>query len=187
MPVAIILAGPNGAGKSTVARTLVAERLKVSVFVNADEIARGLAAYSPESVAVEAGRILLARLDDLVAQRANFAVESTLSGISLGRRIERWRVVGYAIHIIYLWVPSPEFSIARIQRRVAQGGHHIPDADVRRRYRRSIANFLRVYRPLADVWEVYDASADSGPVFAASQHEIALPRVWEAMAEGTAP
>ncbi len=178
MPLVLILAGPNRAGKSTAAPVVVNERFGLRVFVNADEIARGLSAYSTATVAVEAGRIMLARLDELVARGADFALESTLSGSTLAQRIKVWRNRGYRVHLVYLWVPSPEFCIARVSIRVALGGHSVPEADIRRRYTRSISNFLRLYRPLADVWEVYDASLESGPELVANNDWVIRPDTW---------
>src|ERR1044071_7909514 len=81
-PTVVILAGPNGAGKSTVAPALLRGALAVHEFVNADVIARGLSAFDPESVAIAAGRIMIARLRELARQRASFAFETTLASRS---------------------------------------------------------------------------------------------------------
>lgn|GEM_PF-291775 len=159
MPNLVVIAGPNGAGKSTAAPRLLG-RFRVGEFVNADEIARGLSAFSPESVAVEAGRIMLERVRALAAAGADFAFETTLASRSFAPWIARLRRhAGYRFHLAFLWVPAPEHSIARVSRRVAAGGHSIPEDVIRRRYRRGIANFVHLYAPIADTWEVYDNSS----------------------------
>jgi predicted ABC-type ATPase len=81
-PGVVVLGRPNGAGKSTAAPRLLRGSLKVEEFVNADTLAQGLSAFRPEDAALEAGRVMLARLDYLESQRRSFAVESTLSGHS---------------------------------------------------------------------------------------------------------
>ncbi|HEX6746256.1 MAG TPA: zeta toxin family protein [Longimicrobium sp.] len=162
-PHAVILAGPNGAGKSTLAPRLLVGAFEVGTFVNADVIAQGLAGFDPASAAMQAGRIMLARLDELRRARADFAFETTLSGLAHRRTLERLRADGYAIHLFYLWVPSAEFSVERVTTRVRLGGHAVPPEDVRRRYNRSIDNFREVYRWAVTDWMVYDATrANSG-------------------------
>jgi predicted ABC-type ATPase len=153
----VIVAGPNGAGKSTLAPRLLAEEFDVSLFVNADVIAQGLAGFDPGSVAVRAGRIMLERIAELHRERASFAVESTISGASLNAFVQRLKSSGYATHLLYLWLPDPDIAVDRVRARVAHGGHSIPEADIRRRFSRSVANFERVYRRTADFWRVYHA------------------------------
>jgi predicted ABC-type ATPase len=157
-PHAVIIAGPNGAGKSTLAPRLLVGAFEVSTFVNADVIAQGLAGFDPGSAAIQAGRIMLARLDELRRARADFAFETTLSGLAHRRLIERLREEGYATHLFYLWVPSAEFSVDRVESRVRLGGHAVPSDDVRRRYQRSIENFREVYRWIVKDWFIYDAT-----------------------------
>jgi predicted ABC-type ATPase len=160
MPNIYVLAGPNGAGKSTTARTLLERYLNCTEFVNADDIARGLSAFRPESVAVKAGRLMLARLDDLARQRVDFALETTLASRTLARWLTRQQAEGFDIHLLYTWLPHPDMAVARVAARVLSGGHNIPEKDIRRRYDRSISNFLGIYMPLATTWEVYDNSVN---------------------------
>jgi predicted ABC-type ATPase len=156
-PHAVIVAGPNGAGKSTLAPKLLAEEFNVSLYVNADVIAQGLAGFDPGSVAVRAGRIMLERIAELHRERASFAVESTISGTSLNAFIQRLKSSGYQTHFVYLWLPDPDVAVNRVRARIAHGGHSIPEADIRRRFHRSVANFERVYRRTVDFWRVYHA------------------------------
>lgn len=160
-PRCIVIAGPNGAGKTTFAREYLAKHAKVVHFINADLIASGLSPLRPELAAVSAGRLLLTEIDRLVAARQSFAFESTLSGLTYVRRFEYLKRVGYGIELVYLQLTSPALALRRIASRVKQGGHHVPAADVRRRFKRSWDNFQRVYKPLADAWAVYDNSGES--------------------------
>jgi predicted ABC-type ATPase len=158
-PQIVVIAGPNGAGKTSSAPELLLDTVGIELFVNADVIAQGLAGFKPELAAFEAGRILLDRVEQLGQAGENFAVESTLSGRTLARRLTKLLARGYETHIVYLWLPSPELAVARVRQRVASGGHDVPGADVRRRFWRSLVNFDRVYRSLATSWRVYDGSS----------------------------
>ena len=128
----VVLGGPNGAGKSTAAPRLLRGSLRVEEFVNADTLAQGLSAFRPENAAVEAGRIMLARLDYLESLRKSFAFESTLSSRSLARRLARLKEHAYTVHIVYLWLPTVELALARVAERVRAGGHDVPADAVRR-------------------------------------------------------
>lgn len=162
-PSLVVIAGPNGAGKSTLAPALLRDTLSVQDYVNADAIAHGLSAFRPDRAAVQAGRVALERLHQLADRGESFAFESTLEGRSLARFILSARGRGYRFHLTFLWLPSAEMAVARVQERVRSGGHAVPDDVVRRRYRRGLTNFLGLYRPLADWWRVYDSSLDAGP------------------------
>jgi predicted ABC-type ATPase len=146
-PNLVVLAGPNGAGKSTTAEQLLVGALQVMEFVNADTIARGLSAFKPETAAVEAGRIMLNRLRYLATQRADFAFETTLSSRSFAPWVADLRAKGYAFHLFFPWLPTPDAAIARVAQRVRAGGHDVPTETVRRRYHRRLSNFFRLYRP----------------------------------------
>jgi predicted ABC-type ATPase len=154
----IIIAGPNGAGKTTFAREFLPHDAGVVHFVNADLIAAGLSPFRPQLVALSAGRLLLRELDRLAASRADFAFESTLSGLGYVGRIRRWKAAGYRIEIVYLCLASPQLALRRIAARVSQGGHDVTRTDVLRRFTRGRANFAKMYRPLADAWAMYDNS-----------------------------
>ncbi len=157
-PQAVVIAGPNGAGKTSAAPELLREAVGIDAFVNADMIAQGLAGFSPESVAFEAGRIMLKRLDELAQARANFAFESTLSGRSALRFLLGLKEVGYEVHIFYLWLPSPDVAVSRVYGRVQAGGHNVPEEAIRRRFWRGLVNFDRSYRVVATTWRLYDGS-----------------------------
>jgi predicted ABC-type ATPase len=158
MPHVILLAGPNGAGKSAVAPRLLRGALGVHEFVNADTIATGLSAFSPESAAFQAGRLMLERLTELSKKRRNFAFESTLSARSFAPWLRRLKTRGYRVRIVFLFLPDPRLAIERVKQRVRLGGHDVPVTVVRRRYYAGVKNFFELYMPLADQWRVYDNS-----------------------------
>lgn len=160
-PTLIIIAGPNGAGKSTLAPFLLRDTLGLMEYVNADTVALGLSAFQPETVAMEAGRIMLKRLRDLARQRADFAFETTLASRSYASWLRRLHQEGYNLHLLFLWLRSPDMAIERVKERVRLGGHDIPEAVIRRRYHRGIRNFFNLYQSLVDTWVVYDNSTSS--------------------------
>jgi len=166
-PLAIVLGGINGAGKTTASQALIAEQLAVMSFVNADTIARGLNAFSPESVAFEAGRVTLERLRELHKNHVDFAFETTLSGRSYLSLLCSLREDGYVIELYYFWLRSPELAVERVRARVRRGGHNIPEATIRQRYSRSLQNFWKDYRFHADSWFVYDNSLEKPILIAA--------------------
>ena len=157
-PHVVVLAGPNGAGKSTTAPVLLRGKLGVDEFVNADTIARGLSAFAPEGVAIDAGRVMLRRLEQIAAQHRNFAFETTLASRTFAPRIARWMRTGYAFHLVFLWLPNAELALARVRERVLLGGHDVPEATIRRRYARGLINFFALYQPVATTWRLYDNS-----------------------------
>lgn len=107
-----------------------------------------------------AGRLVLERLEALVAARTDFVLETTLATRSHAARIRRWKAAGYRAELVYLRPPSAEFSIMRVARRVAQGGHGIAEDTLRRRFALSLDYLETVYKPLMDQWEVYAVSDD---------------------------
>ena len=159
-PRCIIIAGPNGAGKTTFAREFLPREAKIMHFVNADLIAAGLSPLKPELAALAGGRLLLRELDRLAAMKADFAIESTLSGLTYAARIRRWKAAGYRVEIVFLRLESVPLALKRIADRVLQGGHHVPAADVARRFQRGWENFQSTYRGLAEKWSVYDNSTE---------------------------
>lgn len=148
-----ILAGANGSGKSTIAKVLLPSE-KID-YVNPDDIARELNPQNFTSVKIAAGREALRRIDDLIIRNRSFAIESTLSGLAYVKTIERVKRAGYTTILAYVYVDSADVCIARIIARVKNGGHPVPDVDVRRRYVRSKRNFLDVYASLVDHWMLY--------------------------------
>ena len=159
-PRCVIIAGPNGAGKTTFAREFLPREAKIVHFVNADLIAAGLSPLKPELAALAGGRLLLRELDRLATAKADFAFETTLSGITYASRIRQWKDAGYRIEIVFLQLASVELALKRIRDRVRQGGHDVPAVDVARRFRRGWENFQTTYRVLADSWVVYDNTGE---------------------------
>lgn len=160
MPTLVLLAGPNGAGKTTFINGFLRERAEAFRFVNPDEVARGLTGEGAVRD-LAAGRLVLERLEALFADRADVVLETTLATRAHARRIRQWKAAGYRAELVYLRPPSADFSVMRVARRVAQGGHGIPENTLRRRFVLSLDYLETVYKPLVDSWEVY-ASSDEG-------------------------
>lgn len=156
MPNLYIIAGCNGAGKTTASFTILPEILSVKEFVNADSIAAGLSPFNVESVAFEAGRIMLERINQLMKEKADFAFETTLSTRSYVSFIKKARINGYKITLLYFWLRSPDFAKQRVAKRVSQGGHNIPDDVVERRYYRGVSNLMNLYIPVVDKWTLFE-------------------------------
>ena len=144
-----MIGGPNGAGKTTFAREFLPTEA-IGEFLNADLLAAGLSPLRPAAMAVRAARLLLSRWRELVAARADFAFESTLSGRTYAAMLREARRAGYSVCLCYLWLPDAKFSLRRVRQRVRRGGHDVPEADVRRRFLPSLQNFFTLYLPLAD-------------------------------------
>ena len=159
-PRVAVFAGPNGAGKTTHAESIL-EALNIGTFVNADFIARGLSGARADAVSFEAGRIMLNRLRQLSAAREDFAFESTLSSRSFAPFLRDLKSNGYLVVIFYFSLASAALAVRRVSMRVKLGGHDVPQADIRRRYLRSLANFFELYAPLADEWVMLDNSGIS--------------------------
>ena len=153
-----IISGCNGAGKTTASYTVLPEVLHCKEFVNADEIARGLSPFNPESVAIEAGRLMLQRIEDLLVKDESFSIETTLATKSYINLVRRAQVKGYTVRLLFFWLNSPELALQRIAERVAKGGHNVPEPIVRRRYVAGICNLFRLFMSEVDSWEIYDNS-----------------------------
>ncbi len=153
-----IISGCNGAGKTTASFNILPEILQCKEFVNADEIARGISPFQPEKVAIEAGRIMLNRIDELLDLGEDFAFETTLSTRSFVNTIERAKSKGYSITLIFFWIESTELAIKRVQTRVKEGGHNIPNDTIVRRYYGGLKNLFSLYQNICDLIMIYDNS-----------------------------
>lgn len=186
MPSVVILAGPNGAGKSTAAPVVVRDLMAVGAFVNADVIARGLAGFDPDTVDRQAGRVMLERLRELAAQRADFAFETTLASRTFAPFLQQLIADVYRVRLVYVWLNSPDLCVSRVAARFRSGGHSVDEEIIRRRYDRSLRNFFALYQPLAVDWRVYDNSGDDGAEIVAEGHHtevasIHVPSAWDEM------
>lgn len=153
-----IVCGCNGAGKTTASYTVLPEILDCREFVNADEIARGLSPFNPESVAVEAGRLMLKRIDELLQQGASFSIETTLATRSYVNLVRRAHSLGYTVKLIFFWLRSPELAKKRVAERVANGGHSIPQEVIERRYVLGLRNLFNLFMTEVDFWIIFDNS-----------------------------
>lgn len=153
-----IISGCNGAGKTTASYTVLPEVLLCKEFVNADEIARGLSPFNPANIAIEAGRLMLKRIDELLKSEECFSIETTLATRSYIRLVGQAQKQGYKVSLIYFWLNSPELAVERVAQRVSKGGHDIPQDVVLRRYQAGINNLFEIYMPKVDYWLLADNS-----------------------------
>ena len=158
-PSLYVVAGPHGAGKTTFARTFLPEYAHCKQFVNADLIASGLSPFSPEAAALRAGRLLLEQIRFLADRQSDFGFETTLSGVTYVSLFRKLKAQGYRIHLFFLWIPTVEMALGRIADRVSRGGHDVPEPVVRRRFHKGIQNLFTRYRPLLDLWMLFDNSS----------------------------
>ena len=166
-----MIAGPNGAGKTTFATEFLPNEADCPLFVNADLIAAGLSPFGSGLVAIEAARLMLRQIDEHARCGRSFAFETTLSGRRHARRIPRWQEQGYRVKLFFLRLPTPETAIARVARRVSEGGHDVPEPVIRRRFDAGWRNFEGIYRDLVDAWAVYDNSGDVPKLVAEGRRE----------------
>lgn len=153
-----IISGCNGAGKTTASYSVLPQILQCREFVNADEIARGLSPFNPEGVAIEAGRLMLSRIQDLLSQNQSFSIETTLATRSYFNLVQQAHQQGYVVTLLYFWLSSPELAVQRVAERVSKGGHNIPTDVIHRRYYKGLDNFFNIYMPIVDAWIIVDNS-----------------------------
>mgnify|MGYP004672606705 CR=1 FL=1 len=159
-----IIAGANGSGKSTLAEVLLKE--KNLEFLNADEIAKEISPNAINSVPITAGKEYFKRLKIFFDDNKSFAVESTLSGNNIVKIINTARVKNYKIILVYSFLQNCTTCIERVKKRVENGGHNVPEADIIRRYYKSIVKFWDKYRLLVDEWTMFYNGYDYAPIIA---------------------
>lgn len=153
-----IIAGCNGAGKTTASNTIFPKSLLVKEFVNADEIAKGLSPFNPEGVAIEAGRLMLKRIDELLEAEETFSIETTLATRSYINLVRKAQAKGYIVHLLFFWLENVELAKERVAARVQQGGHNIPVDVIERRYHAGLHNFFSLFMKEVDIWILFDNS-----------------------------
>lgn len=170
MPNLYIISGCNGAGKTTASYTVLPEILNCEEFINADEIARGLSPFNPDKAAIEAGRIMLSRINDFLKKRVDFAFETTLASKSFLNTIKKASEKGYEVTLLFFWLDSVELAIERVKTRVAEGGHDIPEKVIKRRYFSGIKNLFDLYIPICDYWMITNNSNPNLELIAEGNH-----------------
>lgn len=161
-----IISGCNGAGKTTASYSVLPKLLDCKQFVNADEIAKGLSPFCPESVAIQAGKLMLQRIEELLSANETFSIETTLATKSYAGLVKRAQAKGYKVTMLYFWLNSPELAVLRVARRVSEGGHNIPTDVIYRRYENGIKNLLNIFIPLVDSWLIVDNGVEPREIIA---------------------
>jgi len=181
-----IISGCNGAGKTTASYTILPEVLGCNEFVNADEIAKGLSPFMPEKTAIQAGRLMLDRINYLITTGQDFAFETTLATKSYKNFILKAKQNGYRVHLLFFWLRTPELAVKRVEFRVKEGGHNIPEETIRRRYENGLKNFFAIFKPIVDDWMFIDNSGSPYEIIAegnASSHVIINNTTWDLLNE----
>jgi len=153
-----IVAGCNGAGKTTASFTILPEMLDCREFVNADEIARGLSPFQPERTAIEAGRIMLGRIEFLLNANADFAFETTLASKTYKNTVLKAQAKGDNVTLLFFWLQTVELAKERVRQRVEEGGHDIDKTVIEQRYLAGIRNLFDVYLPIVNEVLIFDNS-----------------------------
>jgi len=183
MPDLYIIAGCNGAGKTTASYTVLPEILHCKEFVNADNIAAGISPFNPDKAAIDAGRIMLDRIRDLMNQKESFAFETTLASKSFVSLIKQAKNQGFKVTLIYFWLDSVETAKWRVKERVKNGGHDIPSETIIRRYKRGIVNFFILYKSICDYWLFVDNSLNDLQILAEGEKAVVKgiknPDIWD--------
>jgi predicted ABC-type ATPase len=132
--------------------------LNCKEFINADSIAAGLSPFDAEKYAFEAVRLMLRRIDQMIREKADFAIETTLSSRNYLSKVSNAKLVGYRVVILFFWLNNKSLAIRRVKNRVSNGGHSIPIDVIKRRYERGLRNFFDLYIPKSDYWSFFDNS-----------------------------
>lgn len=160
-PKLYIIAGCNGAGKTTASINILPEVLDCQEFVNADEIAYQINPENREAAAMEAGRRMLTRIEELITQEMTFAIETTLATKSYKNLVHKAKSKGYEVVLLYFWLDSPGMAQWRVKQRVREGGHNIPSDVIERRYWRGLHNLFHLFMPIVNDWSVYDNNSET--------------------------
>ena len=183
MPNLYIIAGCNGAGKTTASFTVLPEILDCKEFINADEIAKGLSPFQPEKVAIQSGRIMLKRIDELLTSKADFAFETTLSSKSYVNTVKEAQENGYNVTLIYFWLNSVDLAKERVKIRVTEGGHNIPTEVIERRYKLGLENLFKLFIPIVDSWIIFDNSSNDSNLISeggsGEENKVYDKEIWE--------
>jgi len=177
----IYIAGCNGAGKTTASYTILPEILDCNEFVNADEIARGLSPFQPEKAGIQAGRLMLQRIKSLINKGQDFAFETTLSTKSYKNLVEDAKRNGYSVTLIFFYLSSQDLAVKRVETRVKEGGHNIPEKVIRRRYENGLKNFFNIFRPIVDEWLFIENSGEPYKLIAQkkqSVEKVYIGKIW---------
>ncbi len=166
-----IISGCNGAGKTTASYTILPEMLNCDEFVNADEIAKGLSPFNPESAAIQSGRLMLERISNLIVRGKDFAFETTLSTKSYKNFVNKAKENGYYVSLLFFWLRSPDLAVKRVETRVKEGGHSIAEEVIRRRYENGLKNFFGIFETIVDEWMFIDNSGEPYEIIAFKNSE----------------
>jgi len=171
MKEVFIIGGPNGAGKSTFVEYYLPKYIQVTNFINADHIAKGLSPLDQTSHAIRAGKLMLQLIDENMKKGVSFGFETTLAGQKWLALVNKLKHNGYKVYLFFLDIDTEELAVNRVARRVELGGHDIPEATIRRRFKRARAHFWDVYKNAADKWFLFNNSRFNSPALVAQNED----------------
>ena len=170
MKTLYIISGANGSGKTTFAKSF--STINNLCFINADEIAKELDSKNITRYKIKAGKMFFAEFKNRLSLSDSFVIETTLSGKYLINYIKQAKELNFYVVLIYLFLENTDSNISRVKNRVLNGGHHIPQEDIIRRYYRSKNLFWNTYKEMVDEWilyynsnETFEEIADSSIVY----------------------
>ena len=153
-----LFAGVNGAGKSTLYNlAMINKNIKNSIRINTDEIVKEIGDWKNNSDQIKAAKIAINLRNDCFIKGKSFNEETTLTGKTILKTIDRAKELGYELQLFYVGVSSPEIAKERIKNRVEKGGHNIENNIVEKRYYESLKNLKDVISKFDKV-QLYDNS-----------------------------
>lgn len=176
-----VIAGCNGAGKTTASYTILPEILDCEEFVNADEIAKGLSPFRPDKAGIQAGRLMLQRIKSLITKGQDFAFETTLATKSYKNFVSDAQANGYSVTLIFFYLNSQDLAVKRVETRVKEGGHDIPEKVIRRRYENGLNNFFNIFKSIVDEWMFIENSGEPYKLIAQktkTEEKVYIDQIW---------
>jgi len=170
--VLYIFAGVNGAGKSTLYNSgNLDDNIKYSTRINTDEIVRKIGDWKNNSDQIKAAKIAINLRNDCLQYEKSFNEETTLTGKTILKTIDKAKELGYELQLFYVGVDNPEIAKERIRNRVEKGGHNIADEIVEKRYYESLKNLKQVITKFDEVY-LYDNSIKYKHIFSFINNKI---------------
>lgn len=166
-----LFAGVNGVGKSTMYNSQIEEGIKQSIRINTDEIVRTFGDWKNNADQIKAAKIAIKLRNHCFEEGKSFNEETTLTGKTILKTIDRAKELGYKIYLYYIGVDSPEIAKERVRNRVLKGGHDISSEVIEKRYYESLENLKKIISK-CDYVDIYDNTDIYKLVFSFANNEI---------------
>lgn len=166
-----LFAGVNGVGKSTMYNSQIEEGIKQSIRINTDEIVRTFGDWKNNADQIKAAKIAIKLRNHCFEEGKSFNEETTLTGKTILKTIDKAKELGYKIYLYYIGVDSPEIAKERVRNRVLKGGHDISSEVIEKRYYESLENLKKIISK-CDYVDIYDNTDIYKLVFSFANNEI---------------